>query len=316
MADNDNFKPLFGWLGPEAAAPEMDQARREGFLIPFSQAEEMGILDFAYRVPPQAMKPVWEISKDVLGYVLPAGRQEIGDCVSWGMKQAGEYRQLIEIAAGQEEKFQRWFAPWIYAISRNQIGRGRISGDGSLGVWAAKGVSEYGVLFEEDEGVPRYSGSLARQWGSPRNAGSSPEYARFFPIAKDNPCICVEVKSVEEAVKMIRDYRRPLTIASMRGFQMQPRNYKGYHVFTPSGSWAHQMCFIEYNEELPALYRLNSWGANAHGQPLRGETPGGAWNLLDDIEREFRSMSVECFALVDFEGQPGPPDWRPIREGN
>ncbi|MGB9619155.1 MAG: hypothetical protein ACPL7K_01930, partial [Armatimonadota bacterium] len=243
--------------------------------------------------------------------LLP-GRQEIGDCVSWGMKQAGKRRSVIEIASGQEERFREWFAPWIYATSRNQIGGGKIVGDGSLGVWAAEAVAKYGVLFVDDPQVPPYSGGLARLWGSSRNAGSNPVYKDFFPVAAKRPCFSVEVKTVDEAVRMIRDFRRPLTIASMRGFQMQPRNYKGYHVFTPSGTWAHQMCFIEYNAELPALYRLNSWGPDAHGTPLRGETPGGAWNLLDDIEREFKTMDVECYALVEFEGDPSGPDWHPI----
>ena len=306
----ENVIPMFGWLGPEAAREPRAHAQRDGFLVSFDEAVDRGILTLPKQSNPAVMKPIWEIAKEVLGADIPAGKQEVGDCVSWGMKQAGERRSLIDIASGQEEKFRRWFAPWIYAVSRNKIGGG-MTGDGSLGVWAAKAVAQYGVLFEDDPGVPPYSGSLARSWGSARNV-RNPEYSKYFDVAKDNPCVCVDVKTVEEAVKMVRDYRRPLTIASMRGFRMDPKEYKGYHVFVPSGSWAHQMCFIEYNDELPALYRLNSWGASAHGSPLRGETPGGAWNLLEDIEREFRTMDIECYALVEFEGEPGNPDWRPI----
>lgn len=309
-----NITPLFGWAGPELAREEVAKAREAGLVVSFDQAVESGIIAKEGNTGKPTLT-AWEASKKVLGQVLPAGRQEIGDCVSWGMKQAGEYRHLIEITHGQEESFRRWFAPWIYAISRNQIGQGRISGDGSLGVWAAQAVMKYGVLFEDDKDVPSYSGSLARQWGSRSNV-SQPVYQKFFGVASDNPCFCVEVKSVDEAVKMIRDFRRPLTIASLRGFRMEPRNYKGYHVFVPSGTWAHQMCWIEYNEDLGALYRLNSWGADAHGQPLNGEAPGGAWNLLDDIEYEFKNMDVECFALVEFEGQPTDPDWHPIRNND
>lgn len=296
---------LTGWLGPEIAEEEKTKARNAGFVVGVDEAEAAGIL---YAADPTVFRPIWEICKTVLGTDLPAGRQEVGDCVSWGMKQAGEHRQIIEIAMGQEETFRKWFAPWIYATSRNQIGSG-LSGDGSLGVWAAAAVAKYGVLFEDDPGVPNYSGTLARQWGSKANK-TNPIYAKFFDIASDNPATCVEVKTVDEAVRMIRDYRRPLTIASMRGFRMEPRKYKGYHVFVPSGTWAHQMCWIEYNEELGALYRLNSWGPNAHGAPLNGETPGGAWNLLEDIEKEFKTMQTECFALVEFEGDPAPPDNR------
>jgi len=301
-----------GWIGPTMAMYELDLARREGNVVTMQEAKERGILT----IPPMAgsvgSKPVWELDKMVIGRQWLPGKQEIGDCVSWGMKHAGEVRNIFEIANGQEEKWRPWFAPWIYAISRNQIGGGRIAGDGSLGIWAAKGVAEYGVLFEDDEGVPKYSGSIARQWGSPRNAGDNPVYKDFFDVAHDNKCYYVETKTVQELVEMIKVYRRPVTIASMRGFYMKPREYKGYHVFTPSGQWAHQMCWIEYNEELPALYRMNSWGPEAHGKPLRGETPGGAWNLLDDIDYELRAFDVEAFALVEFEGEPGKPDWNPI----
>lgn len=299
-----------GWLGPVYSLPALGQAYEKKLMISFREAEANGILN---AIDPATQKPVWDLARAILGEEWLPGRQEIGDCVSWGMKHAGELRQIIDVAAGQEEKFRPWYAPWIYAISRNQIGGGRIRGDGSVGVWAAEAVSKYGVLFADDEGVPPYSGRIARDWGSPSNASENPDYKQFMPVAKDNPCICVECQSVDEIVKMVRDYRRPITIASNRGFKMTPRNYKGYHVFTPSGYWAHQMCWIEYNDDIKALYRLNSWGPDAHGKPLHGETPGGAWNLLDDIESELEQFrGCECFALVEFAGEPSGPDWRPI----
>lgn len=307
-------RPLFGWAGPEYERFAKAELRRAGLYrsVSVSEAEELGLISWE---DPLASQPVWELAQKVLGRPYQVGAQEIGDCVSWGMKQAGELRSVIEVVCGQEEKFRPWFAPWIYAVSRNQVGKGQLRFDGSLGSWAAIAVSRYGVLFEDDPGVPPYSGSLARRWGSPTNAQEHPEYESFFTVAQDNPCLVVEVKTVEEAVKMIRDYRRPLTIASLRGFRMEPREYRGYHVFVPTGTWAHQMCFVEYNDELPALYRLNSWGPNAHGQPLRGEIAGGAWNLLDDVEKEFNSFKVECFALVEFTGEPHEPDHEILSHG-
>jgi len=303
-----SFEPLFGWLGPEIARQAMDSARARGLAFTIPEAIDRGLL--AQAADPIASQPIWDLERKILGQLIPTGRQEVGDCVSWGMKQAGERRQVIEIALGQEERWRPWFAPWIYATSRNQVGGG-MSGDGSTGAWAAEAVSKYGVLFADDPEVPPYSGEVARSWGASRNV-RSPVYAKYFDYAKDNPCAMVVVRSVEEAVKMVRDYRRPLTIASMRGFRMEPRTYKGYHVFVPSGTWPHQMCLIEYNDELPALYRLNSWGPDAHGKPLRNETPGGAWNLLDDLERELASRDVEVFALVEFQGEPGEADHHPI----
>lgn len=302
-------KPLFGWLGPQAERAALESAARRGLVFTLPEAVDRGLVVAA--VDPIARQPIWDLERKILGDLIPTGRQETGDCVSWGIKQAGERRQVIEIAMGQEEKYRPWFAPWIYAVSRNQVGGG-MSGDGSTGTWGAEAIAKYGVLFADDEGVPRYSGALGDRWGHRRNATSSPEYAPFFELARDNPCVVVRVRSVEEAVQMVRDYRRPLTIASMRGFRMEPRQYKGYHVFEPSGTWPHQMSLIEYNDELPALYRLNSWGPDAHGRPLHGESPGGAWNLLEDLERELATRDVEIFALVEFSGEPGPPDHHPM----
>ena len=155
----------FGWLGPEAAREEIEKMRPSGLVVSYAEALERGLL--RRPAPPEdpfIKAPIWELCKKVLGHDLLPGKQETGDCVSWGIKQAGERRQVIEIAAGQEERFRPWFAPWIYAVSRNQIGGG-LSGDGSLGIWGAKAIAKYGVLFADDEGVPPYSGRIADSWG-------------------------------------------------------------------------------------------------------------------------------------------------------
>lgn len=293
-----------GWLGIEAERKARDQLAEAGLLVEYADCRQ--VLYAAGPPDPKLQRPVWELCQEVVGHDLIPGKQETGDCVSWGVKQAGERRQIIEIAAGQEEAFRPWFAPWVYATSRNQVGGG-LSGAGSTGAWAAAAIAKYGILFEDDDGVPPYSGSIADSWGSRRNV-TNPVYDAFFEIAKDNPCKSVRLSSVDEVVEMIRDHRYPVTIASSRGFRMQPREYRGYHVFVPAGVWYHQMCLIEYNPDLPAVYRLNSWGPGAHGEPLNGETPGGAWNLLDDLATEMAGRAVELYALIEFEGEPAGPD--------
>ncbi|GAB4133051.1 MAG: hypothetical protein Kow0040_14810 [Thermogutta sp.] len=293
-----------GWLGIDAERQARDAMAEAGLLVEYADCRQT--LYQAGPPDPKLQKPVWELCKEIIGRDLIPGRQETGDCVSWGVKQAGERRQVIEIAAGEEERFRPWFAPWIYAVSRNQIGGG-LNGAGSTGAWAAAAIAKYGILFEDDEGVPPYSGEVADQWGSQRNV-RNPVYDPFFATARDNPCKAVRLSSVEQVVEMIRDHRYPVTIASSRGFRMQPREYRGHHVFTPAGVWYHQMCLIEYNPDLPAVYRLNSWGPDAHGEPLNGETPGGAWNLLDDLASEIAKRDVELYALVAFAGEPAQPD--------
>lgn len=294
---------LMGWLGLDAERRARDSLMATGMLVEYSDVRQRF---YAAPSDPSLAKPVWELEKQVLGQLLPTHRQQSGDCVSFAVKQAGERRQVIEIAAGQEERWREWFAPWIYAVSRNQVGGG-MSGAGSTGAWGAAAVNRYGVLFADDEGVPAYSGGLADRWGRAANV-RNPEYQKFFEIASDNLCQTIHISTVEQAIEMIRDHRRPITIASSRGFQMTPRIYRDHHVFTPSGTWYHQMCFVEYNADLPALYRLNSWGPTIHGSPRNGETPGGAWNLLDDIAAEIRTRGVEMYVLVEFDGEPAEPD--------
>jgi len=255
---------------------------------------------------PPATK-IWEWAKRVNGgQHLPVGKQETGDCVSWGVKQAGQYLQCYEIAKkGQEEDYHEWFAPFIYGVSRVQVGRDGGGGAGSTGVWGARAVKDYGVLFADDAGVPTYSGRVADAWG--RRPGPPPE---FLELAKDNPIKAIAPLTSVSQIREALINRKMVTIASMRGFQMQPVSYRGYHVFKPQGRWPHQMCGIEWMDDpFPAMYRLNSWGPGAHGTPLNGEPPGGAWNRAEDIEVEMRSGDVEAYALSSFDGWPGEPDY-------
>jgi len=255
--------------------------------------------------------PIWEYGKMVNGgNHLPTGRQQIGDCVSWGCRQAGQFLHAYERAKQQQEEvFKLWFAPYIYGMSRAMpdTGNGQLgNSDGSTGAWGATAMKKYGILFDDDEGVPSYSGSVAKSWGSPSGPPS-----RFRETAADNLVkgIGQPIRTVDALREALINYK-PCTIASMRGFQMQPREMQGYHVFVPSGSWPHQMCYIAWMDDpFPAAYRLNSWGPGAHGSPLNGEPPGGAWNLADDIAQEFRAQDVECYPLSLFDGFPGEADY-------
>jgi hypothetical protein len=56
------------------------------------------------------------------------------------------------------------------------------------------------------------------------------------------------------------------------------------------------------------FYRMNQWGPG-HTKPLNNETPGGAWNLATDLERELKSRQVEVYGYSRFKGHPGPPDF-------
>ena len=291
---------LMGWLGPEVAEPEF--ARLSSNFIPF---QIYGSAEAPVRTSPGT--PIWEFAKRVNGgQHLPTWKQESGDCVSMGCAQAGQYMSVFEIAIrGQEEMFKYWYPPFIYGASRVQVGGGRLRGPGSTGAWGATAMMKYGVLFNDDSGVPTYSKRLADQWGA--NPGPP---GTMFEHAKDNLVgSAARLSSVSEIREALINYKM-VTIASGRGFQMQPVNYKGHHVFRPEKEWPHQMCFIGWMDEpFAAAYRLNSWGPNAHGSPLNGEPAGGAWNLADDIEYEIKKYGCEVYALSLFEGFPAPPNF-------
>jgi len=292
-------RELMGWLPEQVAEAQVKCAR---YFVDFR------MLDTPRPQPPP---PIWTLTKRInKGDHLPTFRQKIGDCIGAGIRQTGARLQVADIAARfQEEVLRPWFVPFIYGISRVQIGRGQIDGDGSTGAWGAAAVKQYGVLFDDDTDVPLYSADVGRTWGRPpgppethiRTAASRPvkSTARLTTIHQIRTALC--------------NYH-PITIASMRGFKMQPVNRDGFHVFVPEGTWPHQMALLAWMDEpFQAAYRLNSWGPNPHGTPLNDEPPGGAWCTADCIEEELQARETEVFTYSGFAGFPTAPNRGLIR---
>lgn len=282
-----------GWAGQELANKPENQAI-VAQMPPFQ-------IEGVVRDNSKSDVRLWLFAKEVNGGKhLPNYRQEIGDCVSFGAKNAVNYLQAVQIARDwQAHEFKEVYPPYIYGISRVQIGRGRLSGDGSLGVWAAKGVQEYGVLASSAEDVPKYSGSIARSWG--RNG--PPE--KFIQVAKENLVKTVSpVRSAQDVCDAICN-GYPCTIASNFGTNTI-RERDGRMVATWNGSWAHQMSIVGYDGDEPSgeryFYVLNSWGESAHPEPLQGEPPGGFWITWDACDKICRQG--DSFAFSAFNGFP------------
>jgi len=284
---------LMGWL--EEQVPKASEEYAD-ILTPFV---------IAGLPPPYPPPPIWTLTKQINnGNHLPTLEQAIGDCVAFGVAQAGARLQVAEIVSlHQAEILKPWFPPFIYGISRVQIGDGQIDGDGSTGAWGAAAVADYGVLFTDDDQVPKYSASVARTWGDPPGPP-----AKHIYTAHSRP---VETIARLESLDQIRDALcnyHPITIASSRGFKMIPIERDGFHVFVPSGTWMHQMSLIAWmNDPFPAAYRLNSWGPDAHGTPLNDEPPGGAWCTAECLGDELANRNTEVYAYSDFEGFPSAP---------
>lgn len=241
---------------------------------------------------------LWRYTKRLNGGEnLPPQVQETGDCVSFAMAQAGRYLTAVAICEqGENFAFKEWFPPYIYGISRTapECGAGQLGRSaGSVGAWAVEGARRYGILFSDDEGVPKYSGALADKWGY-RGVP-----AEFTSLAKDNPLTAASpINSVEELRTALLN-KCPVIIGSQWGFKTVMRD--DYLIYKPSGSWGHEMCFIGWQDDpFPAAFRLNSWPNHGTQNSKHGEPDGGAWCPAEYLEKEIRES--ELYALDCFKG--------------
>jgi len=256
--------------------------------------------------------PIWEYAKQVNGgRHLPTYFQESGDCVSMGAAQAGMYLSAYEIVARKEEEvFKRWFPPWIYFKSRMapDAGNGRLRrGAGSTGAWAAVALMNYGVLFDSDPGVPAYSGALANAWGIGRVDGVE----KLETLAHDNPVRSASrLRTADEIIGALDGYQ-PCTYAIIwrYGSDAVERHGRRFLQRQRRATGGHQICLLDYDREVDAVFALNSWGESAHAGPDNGEPLGGAWLDVADVERDLSESQTEVYALSQFDGHPADADW-------
>jgi len=277
---------LMGWRGEPK-----DQATR-------SRIEEMRPFPVGPRMEIKKRPFVWDKARSLYaGKGIPTRLQATGDCVAVSLAQAGDYLSVAEKSENvRAATMSHWYSSWIYGIARVEIGQNSIPGPGAYGVWGAEAVSEYGVLFGDDRGVPYYDRKSANKMGEPPGPlGEFGQVAINRLVTEVSRC-----RSIED-IRAALQNECMVTIASDRGFRMQPYIKEGLHVYEPHGTWAHQMALIGWRDEpFPCAYRLNSWGPSAHGEPLNDEPPGGAWNLAEDLEKEIQDKWCEVYAYSGF----------------
>jgi hypothetical protein len=247
---------------------------------------------------------LWHVTRKVLGKDTAHYPQEIGDCVSFGAKNAIEYLQACErLLKGERQKWRAVFPPYLYGTGRTYIGRGQLgNSDGSLGSWMAEAVQQYGVLFADEPNVPAYSGRIAKAWGDPNPRN---DLDQFKPTAMNFPVKgAALIRTWDDFVAAITN-GYPCTTASNVGYDMEAGR-DGFH--RQRGNWAHQMAFIgvDDNDRDPYAAMLNNWG-DVHGHLKDFET-GEAWPVgilrvrRADVEKHLRAE--ETFAFSSFEGFP------------
>lgn len=250
---------------------------------------------------------LWDACKRVTGNHLPAHDQDgVGCCVGEGFSSAVEYLQCVGIALKSDnEEFAPISSEVIYALSRVEVGGGRLRGDGSIGAWAADAVTKFGVLprrsFAQHD-LTKFDPKLARHWGQ---LGLPDE---LEPEALKHPVKTVSlVKSFAEARAAIGN-GYPVTVCSNQGFSMT-RDRDGF--CSPRGTWMHCMCFIgAVGGHRPGLCCLQSWGENVPNGPIGiGDHPSCSfWVDAETADRMLKQG--DSWALSSFVGFPARKlDW-------
>lgn len=302
VAGGNGFVPTMGWVrDPDSIAVNLDPARTLQFASTDAGKAVMGDeAVFLWQAVRKAAK-------------LPAGEYpninqgNVGSCVGAGFKHTADVVQAVQIVAGKRADWKPLSAEVIYGGSRVEVGGGRISGDGSVGAWAAKWVKDYGVVPMETVGgvdLSIYSASRARDFGR-RGVPDAIE-----KVAKEHPVKSAALVTSWADVKRAIQQGYPVAVCSDQGFRME-RDSTGR--CRTQGSWAHCMAIIGVRSGAnEGGFILNSWGDTAHTGPVWPEDApkAGFWADASVIDRMVRQG--DSFALSDMAGFPQRdprPEW-------
>ncbi len=257
-------------------------------------------LNFSETIPEEVF--LWKAAVKVLGGLLPATNQgQVGSCVSFGTASAVEHTMLCEIAGGDPEEYKPLVQELIYGGSRFEIGGGKISGDGSIGAWAAEFVKQYGVISRakyfldtpEEIDLEKYNEKLCRAWGK------TGVPTAFETIAKRHPVKTISMVSsfIEAKVALANGYG--IAVCSNRGFNTR-RDDDGF--CNPSGDWGHCMALLGYKSgRRHGGFLLNSWGDDGHSGPMgAGDPPAsGFWADAKVLDRMLAEGDSWAFSAVE-----------------
>lgn len=318
----------FGW-GEKGATLQQTRVIAAKMFDVFREEERSRFIDFTLKSAPVQKCMGWWFTRKVLGGKDTENYpQKIGDCTSFGMKNAGEYLSCADIIKrGDLEEFKPLFPPYLFGAGRKIMGaRSKAANDGCYGGALAKAAMTYGFLNSDAQDVPKYDYNTAINFSGPNRDGSW-EFEKFTQIGKQHLVqVAAKITTWEELVNGICNAYFA-TIASGQGFEMSPRS-DGFHY--PRGSWPHQMSIIGIDNTYKTPYAiiLNSWG-DVMGRLKDFETgedlPVGTLRVRADVIVSM--MQDECYLISGFNGFPkfeipanffnifgGPGDiWNPFR---
>jgi hypothetical protein len=242
-----------------------------------------------------------DAARKVTGRHLPAQQQPRGTCVSRGWSRSVDYLQCVLIASGSPLEYRSISHAAVYGMAR-EIGGDLSYQDGAVGAWAARAVSEWGTVTNDDA-KDRDAGydDLAVEWGARGVPQAVKELARKH---------LVRTVSLVTSAEQARDALcngYPVSCCSDQGFTMA-RDQSGR--CTPEGSWSHCMMWSGYRDDRRQFLVEQSWGQNVPSGPLGDlDIPDNAfwidWGVADRMLRQ-----QDSFALSGYDGFPAQRlDW-------
>lgn len=251
---------------------------------------------------------LWQAHQKLLGSLPPEKDQNpTGSCVGFGTTTAVERTLAADILArgGDKSEFSYFSEEVTYAGSRVEVNGGTCpirptradpSGDGSSGGWAAKFVTQWGMVPKAKYGdldLTAYSAARARSW----NYSGVPDHLE--PTARKHPVkSAARITSWADAKKALAS-GYGIQVASSQGFARQ-RDANG--VARACGNWAHSMCLDGYHSDADGReygHVENSWSkVGYHTGPVGWGSPTGAgfWADADVVNRMLREGDSYAFS--------------------
>ena len=213
----------------------------------------------------------------------PLNQGNLGSCVSFGWGICCDTLLAIDVGLGKSGEFYEAAEESIYGLARNEA-FGRISHSrsaGASGVGAAKGVSNYGVIYRKKYDsfgfdLSKYDIPLCANWGAEGNGGSKDGLnGPFDREAKQHPIKTTALVRTVDELKAALQNGYPVAICSGQGFS-SVRDKDGFA--RASGSWSHCLACLGYRDGgRPGFLIVNSWGHNWNSGPKYKDQPDGSF---------------------------------------
>jgi hypothetical protein len=232
--------------------------------------------------------------------------QDAPDCTSQAFGLGIDFLAAVQIATKRMPQLWKAKAATepIYGGARVEIGGGRQRMGGATGHWAAKWVSQYGVLHRQKYGshdFTTYDPAKAILLGKKGCPDELEAVAKKHPVKKT-----AIVKTYDDLCDAIYN-GSPVVVCSTVGFGPNYGNKRDKEGFLTQRriGWNHAMLFGGYDDEYkrPGALCFQSWGPDWISGPTRHNQPAGTF-WIDKRTVNRMLAHGDSHALSAYEGFP------------